>query len=70
MSGLAKLLAGRSGGHQKEGKRGLECHAEQLDFSLGIDGEPKGDFEQEWGMALRLGRGWTGNLVCSSCGRG
>lgn len=46
-SDLAKLLAGKSKGGQKQGRKGPKCHNEQLDFSLGIDGGPEGGFEQE-----------------------
>ena len=69
-SDLAELLAGKSKAGQKQGRKGSECHTEQLDFSLGIGGEPEEDFEQEWGVAVRLGKGQTGDLVCLSCGKG
>ena len=69
-SDLAELLAGKSKAGQKQGRKGPECHTEQLDFSLGIGGEPEEDFEQEWGVAVRLGKGQTGGLVCLSCGKG
>lgn len=39
-------------------------------FSLGIEGEPQKDFEQEWGFALTLGGGWTWRLACSLAGQG
>lgn len=47
-----------------QGKKGSECHAEQLGFSLGIEGDPQKDFEQEWGFTLRLVGGQTWDLVC------
>lgn len=31
----------------RNGRKGPKCHNEQLDFSLGVDGEPEGDFEEE-----------------------
>ena len=31
----------------RNGRKGPKCHNEQLDFSLGVGGEPEGDFEEE-----------------------